>query len=125
MQRSLLLSIALGMATCTSSVLATVRIDIEPFFMQGHFYCSVNAPDNATVSLATKHVRIKGPGCDGHALHTTVEDLNWYAYAFERDSPMKAARIHVKVKGRNAKNLICQEDKGGRVEAPGNYCAQL
>ncbi len=124
MKRSLLLSIALGMAICTSNAFARVSTNFVPGSTKGYFHCSVAAPNHATAILKTENVNIKGTGCDSHALHTTADELNRYAYAFERTNPLKGANVHVKVKGLKAKHLICQEGLGGRVEAPGEYCAQ-
>lgn len=124
MKHSLLLSIALSMAICTSSAFADVSTEYRPGYNKGHFYCSVFAPDHAAAILETENVKIKGSGCKEFRLHTTADKLNRYAYAFERGDSLKGALIRIKVKDSRAKNLVCHNGTGGRVEAPGDYCAQ-
>ena len=116
-----IMALLAGGCICSGVALAdeTYKLNFDRF--SGHFSCDVDADDNAEVIIDTSGVTVKGPSCDGHAIHTTAKDLKQFAYSWERKRVGGVSAI-ITVKGSKVKNLSCKDDRAGRPEAPGGDC---
>lgn len=115
-------------AIITSALLSTAilagtayaeNFKFDQFKGRGDFSCTIDAPDDAPVSIATHHILVKGPNCAAGVINITVKDLKQYAFEWKEDG--WNPNIDVTVQGQY-KNLYCIDEQRGRPEMPGSYC---
>lgn len=118
-QKLIAASLLLSGCLMSGVVLADAIHTMDLSGVYGHFNCTVKAPDKNEVIIDTSGVKVKGPNCVGHALHTTVAELNTHSYYWKRDS--LKPKVTITVRG-DAKDLVCVNKKDGKPEAEGGEC---
>lgn len=117
--KSIVLSSIVGLTLVAGNAFAlqtTVKFTRD----KGYFTCDFEKGAGADALIATTHVLVRGPKCDGHGvMHLTAEQLKKYSFAYKTDGASPNARVEVYG---DAQNLTCITDQNPRPIYDAGWC---